>query len=129
MRISIEEAEGQLTELIELANQSGTELLIPEEPAEQVFGLPEGEAQHYRTLVALLAGTTGGDQGDGTIVWPRVASEEFRDSDDAWDEVVAAGLVTFEDAQSQRADETFGYLGMRIAIDDAGTWRYYSATP
>lgn len=115
--------------LIELANQSGAELLIPEEPAEQVFGLPEGEAQHYRTLVALLAGTTGGDQGDGTIVWPRVASEEFRDSDDAWDEAVAAGLLTFEDAQSQRADETSGYLGMRIAIDDAGTWRYYSATP
>ena len=114
--------------MIELATQYPTELLITGEPADQVFALPEDDAEHYRTLVTLLAGTVGADSGEGTIVWPRVAVQEFADSDEAWAEAVAAGLVTAEDAESQKADG-FGYLGMRIAIDSAGTWRYYSAAP
>jgi hypothetical protein len=116
--------------LVELATQYPTELLIPAEPAEQVFALPEDESLHYLTLVGLLAGTVGADQGDGTVVWPRVALDEFRDSDEAWDEVVEAGLLTQGEADAQRADaQGFGYTGMRIGIDDAGNWRYYSATP
>jgi hypothetical protein len=119
--------------LIELANQYSTELLIPAEPAEQVFALPEGDTEHYWTLVALLAGTegavTGGDPGNESVVWPRVVAEEFRDSDEAWQEVVEAGLLTADEAQAQRADEVFGYTGMRIAIAEDGRWRYYSATP
>jgi hypothetical protein len=115
--------------LVELATQYPTELLIPAEPAEEVFALPEDESLHYLTLVGLLAGTVGADQGEGTVVWPRVALGEFRDSDEAWDEVVEAGLLTQGEADAQRADETFGYTGMRIGIDDAGNWRYYSATP
>ncbi|WP_369370727.1 hypothetical protein AB1046_18340 [Promicromonospora sp. Populi] len=114
--------------LVGLATMYPTELLIPAEPADEVFLLPEGDV-HYRTLVALLAGTVGADQGNGTIVWPRVVTEEFRDSDEAWDEVVAAGLLTQEEADAQRADEVFGYTGMQIAIDTLGNWRYYSATP
>jgi len=114
--------------LVELATEYPTELLITGEPAEQVFALPEDESLHYLTLVGLLAGTEGADQGEGTFVWPRVATEEFRDSDEAWQEVVDAGVLTPGDADAQRA-EGLGYTGMRIAIDSAGNWRYYSATP
>ncbi|GAA2236755.1 hypothetical protein GCM10010413_41520 [Promicromonospora sukumoe] len=115
--------------LVELATQYPTELLVPAQPAEEVFALPEDDALHYLTVAGLLAGTVGADRGDGTVVWPRVATEEFRDSDEAWDEAVEAGLLTQGEADAQRADETFGYTGMGIAIDDAGNWRYYSATP
>jgi hypothetical protein len=119
--------------LVDLATAYPTELMVTGEPAEDVFALPEGDEQHYRTLVALLAGTggafDGGDAGSRTVVWPRVVAEEFRDSDEAWQEVVDAGLLTQEQADAQRADETFGYTGMRIAIDESGAWRYYSATP
>lgn len=119
--------------LVELATQYPTELMVTGEPAEDFFALPEGDEQHYRTLVALLAGTggafNGGDAGNRTVVWPRVVAEEFRDSDEAWQEVVDAGLLTQEQADDARADETFGYTGMRIAIDESGAWRYYSATP
>ncbi|WP_423462573.1 hypothetical protein ACO229_20060 [Promicromonospora sp. MS192] len=114
-------------QLVELANQHGTELMFGTETAEQTFALPD-DTQHYRTLVALLAGTTGAaDAETGVVRWPRVVSDEFRDDDAAWDEVVAAGLLTQEQADGQRADETFGYTGMTIAIDPDGTWSYYSA--
>jgi hypothetical protein len=118
--------------LITLAEDSETELLSGTKTPEQVFALPEDDEKHYRTLVALLANTRGevlgelvGDAtGDETMVWPRVATEEFADSDAAWDEVVAAGLLTEAEAEAQRAD---GYQGMRIAMTLGGTWLYYSA--
>jgi hypothetical protein len=114
-------------QLIELATQYPTELMFIE-TAEQTFALPDTETQHYRTLVALLAGTRGAvDPDTATVVWPRVSTEEFRDSNEAWQEVVDAGLLTQEQADEQRADETFGYAGMVIGIGDDGTWRYYSA--
>lgn len=116
--------------LIELANQYGTELMFTTETAEQTFALPDTDTQHYRTLVSLLAGTGGAVSGasDGvpTVVWPRVSTEDFRDSDEAWQEVVEAGLLTQGQADAQRADETFGYTGMTIGIGEDGTWRYYS---
>lgn len=116
--------------LIELATEHGTELMYGNETPEQAFGLPENDSLPYETLVQLLAGTVGvangGDTGNETITWPRVATEEFRDSDEAWAEAVEAGLLTQAEADSQRADETFGYTGMVIGIDEAGTWRYYS---
>jgi hypothetical protein len=116
--------------LVELANQHGTQLMFTTETAEQTFALPDTDTQHYRTLVTLLAGTGGAVAGasDGvpTVVWPRVSTEEFRDSDEAWQEVVEAGLLTQGQADAQRADETFGYTGMVIGIGEDGTWRYYS---
>lgn len=116
--------------LIELANQYGTQLMIPFEEPEVTFALPEGGTEHYRTLAALLVGTggavNGGDPGNETITWPRVVTAEFRDSDEAWQEVVEAGLITAEQAATQRADEQFGYQGLRIGIAEDGTWRYYS---
>ncbi|GHH69264.1 hypothetical protein [Promicromonospora soli] len=118
--------------LIQLATDDSTELMFSVETPEQVFGLPENDALPYETLVRLLAGTrgqtSGGDAGNETVVWPRVATEEFADSDEAWDEVVTAGLATAEQAASWRADEVFGYQGMRIGIAEDGTWRYYSAS-
>lgn len=116
--------------LIQLATEHDTELMFSTETPEQVFGLPENDALPYETLVRLLAGTTGvangGEAGNETITWPRVSTEEFRDSDEAWAEVVDAGLLTQAEADAQRADETFGYMGMVIGIDRSGTWRYYS---
>jgi hypothetical protein len=118
--------------LIALAKDSETELMSGTETPEETFALPEPGTEHYRTLAALLTDTRGeipgeivGDgTGDETVVWPRVATEEFADSDDAWDEVVAAGLLTLEEAEAQRAD---GYEGMRIGMNMAGDWLYYSA--
>ena len=114
--------------LIALAMDSGTELMSGTETPEQTFALPEPDSEHYRTLTALLTGTTGAYSGEDSdekaIVWPRVATEEFADSDEAWAEVVAAGLLTDAEAETQRAG---GYKGMRIGMTLDGTWQYYSA--
>ncbi|PUB24049.1 hypothetical protein C8K30_110193 [Promicromonospora sp. AC04] len=116
--------------LIALAEDSETELMSGAETPEQTFALPESDAEHYRTLAALLTGTRGGqvsgeEPGSETVVWPGVATPEFADSDEAWQEVVDAGLLTAEEAEAQRTD---GYQGMRIAISATdGTWQYYSA--
>jgi hypothetical protein len=118
--------------LIDLANQAGTELMNGTETAEQTFAFPDTDTQHYLTLAALLSGTSGAVAGESggvpTVVWPRVSTEEFRDSDEAWQEVVDAGLLTQEQADTQRADKTFGYTGMVVGIGEDGTWRYYSAS-
>jgi hypothetical protein len=119
-------------ELIELATASGAELMVPLEAPEDTFALPETAALPYRTLAALLGGTRGailtGQTDDGQpepVVWPRVALEEFADSDEAWQEVVDAGLLTAEDAAAQRADTAYGYQGMAVSINEDGTWRSY----
>ena len=116
-------------QLIQLATDQGTQLMFTTETPEQVFGLPEVDTLPYETVVRLLAGTggvvNGGDPGNETITWPRVSTGEFRDSDEAWAEVVEAGLLTQAEADAQRAEETFGYTGMVIGIDRSGTWRYY----
>jgi hypothetical protein len=120
--------------LIELATASGAELMVPMEAPEDTFALPETAALPYRTLAALLGGTNGAvltgrtdDGGPEPVVWPRVAVEEFADSDEAWQEVVDAGLLTAEDAAAQRANPTYGYQGMTVSINEDGTWRGYSA--
>ncbi|MFD2797700.1 hypothetical protein ACFS27_29370 [Promicromonospora vindobonensis] len=115
--------------LTQLATEHGTELMLGNATPEDTFRLPEDAGVPYETLVRLLAGTSGevngGDPGNETITWPRVAVEEFADSNEAWAEAVEAGLLTQADADAQRADE-FGYVGMRIGIAEDGTWRYYS---
>ena len=118
--------------LIQLTTEHGTELMFSTETPEQVFGLPENEALPYEWLVRLLAGTSGvvngGDAGNETITWPRVSTDEFADSDEAWAEAVESGLLTQAEADAQRADETFGYTGMTVGIAEDGTWRYYSSS-
>ncbi|MFD7021246.1 hypothetical protein [Promicromonospora sukumoe] len=116
--------------LVALAEESGTELMFGTRTPEQTFALPEAGEEHYRTLVALLAETAGaytdGDPNLEMVVWPRVVTQEFSDADEAWDEVVAAGLLTAEEAEVQR--DGGGYLGMRIVISATdGTWHSYSA--
>ncbi|MFD2026885.1 hypothetical protein [Promicromonospora aerolata] len=115
--------------LVAFAEDYGTELMSGAETPEQTFALPEEPGtEHYRTLAALLTGTAAAivDEGtaDATVVWPRVATEEFRDSDEAWAEVVAAGLLSAEEADAQRAD---GYQGPQVGMNLAGDWLYYSA--
>lgn len=118
--------------LIALAADSRTELMFGTETPEQAFALPDTDTERYRNLAALLGSTrgafAGGPEDNRTVVWPRVATPEFRDSDEAWQEVVDAGILTQEQADAQRADETFGYTGMVVGIAENGTWRYYSAT-
>lgn len=118
--------------LVELASQHGTELMYSLETPEQTFGLPENDTLPYQTLVALLAGTRGhastDNPGNETVIWPRVAAEEFADSNEAWQEVVQAGLLTAAEADAQRADGVFGYTGMIVSIDESGTWRIYGPT-
>jgi hypothetical protein len=117
-------------ELVKLANTAETELMVPAYAPEGIFALPETDALPYGTLAALLGGTTGGikvEQEEGgpereTVVWPRVALDEFADSDEAWQEVVDAGLLSAEDAETQRANEAFGYQGAIVTIDEDGTW-------
>ncbi|MFI2361864.1 hypothetical protein [Promicromonospora sp. NPDC019610] len=116
-------------QLMGLANQDGTELMFTE-TAEQTFALPDTDSRHYETLVRLLTSTMGVPSGQSggvpTVVWPQVATEEFRDSAEAWQEVVDAGLLTQEQADAQQADGT--YTGMVVGIGEDGTWRYYSAS-
>lgn len=117
-------------ELVKLANTAETKLMYPAYVPEVIFALPETDALPYGTLAALLGGTTGGirvEQEEGgpereTVVWPRVALDEFADSDEAWQEVVDAGLLTAEDAEIQRANEASGYQGAIVSIDEDGTW-------
>lgn len=122
--------------LVDLATESGAELMVPLEAPEATFALPETAALPYRTIAALLGGTTGGVRAEQsveggqiseTVVWPRVALDEFASSDEAWREVVEAGLLTAEDAAAQRANPTYGYQGMALSISEDGTWRAYSA--
>lgn len=117
--------------LVELADTAGTELMVPAYVPEVIFALPETAAQPYGMLAALLGGTTGGirteQEEEGgpereTVVWPRVALDEFADSDEAWQEVVDAGLLSAEEAEIQRANEVFGYQGAIVTIDEDGTW-------
>jgi hypothetical protein len=123
-------------QLIELATASGAELMLPMEAPEATFALPETAALPYRTLAALLGGTTGGvraeqsvegGQVSETVVWPRVALDEFAGSDEAWQEVVDAGLLTADEAAAQRANVQFGYQGMTVSIHEDGRWRAFSA--
>jgi hypothetical protein len=122
--------------LIELATASGAELMLPMEAPEATFALPETAALPYRTLAALLGGTTGGVRAEQsveggqiseTVVWPRVALDEFAGSDEAWREVVDAGLLTADEAAAQRANVQFGYQGMTVSIHEDGTWKAFSA--
>ncbi|MFI6427998.1 hypothetical protein [Promicromonospora sp. NPDC050880] len=113
--------------LAELASGYGTELMSGAETPEQAFALPEADPERYRRLAAVLTDTAAVllDEGtpDATVVWPRVATEEFRDSDDAWAEVVAAGLLTPDEAEAQRAD---GYQGPQVGMNMDGDWLYFT---
>lgn len=113
--------------LVALVEESSTEILDDPGTPEQVFALPEPDAGRYRELAAVLTDTRAVivDEGsaDATVVWPRVAADEFRDSDEAWAEVVAAGLLTAEEADAQKAD---GYQGVRVVMNMAGDWLSYS---
>lgn len=113
--------------LVELAKQHGVELMSGTETPEQVFALPESDPGRYRELAALVSDTTpvipDGDSPDGVVVWPRVVAEEFYDSNEAWAELVTAGVLTAAEAESQR---TAGYQGPRVGITMDGDWLYYT---
>ncbi|MFI2488381.1 hypothetical protein ACH47X_15820 [Promicromonospora kroppenstedtii] len=113
--------------LVELAKQHGVELMSGTETPEQVFALPETDPGRYRELAALVSDTTPviPDEGssDAVVVWPRVITEEFQDSAEAWAELVAAGVLTEGQAEAQQAG---GYQGPRVGITMDGDWLYYT---
>lgn len=111
------------------ATESETTLSFGVADPYEVFALPEGD-ERYVALVTLLTEVPWAAQADdadpATFVWPRVATQEWQDDDAAWQEVVDAGVLTADEASSQR-DAGSGYLGWRIGITGDGTWTFFVA--
>lgn len=108
------------------ATESGTNLSFGGATPDEVFALPEDEDQAYGTLARLLARTEGAyDEASGLYVWPRLQLAANLGSDEAWQEVVDAGILTQELADSMRAAGE--YLGYRLGIAEDGTWQYFVA--
>ncbi|MFI9485296.1 hypothetical protein ACIG47_02810 [Promicromonospora sp. NPDC052451] len=116
--------------LVALAKQHGVELMSGTQTPEETFALPESDPGRYLRLAALVSNTTPafpeGGAPDAVVVWPRVVTDEFRDSDEAWAELVTAGVLTQGQADAQRAD---GYHGPRVGITTDGDWLYYTTGP
>lgn len=112
------------------AFESGTQLTFGDADPYEFFGLPEDDEQVYSVIVTLLTEVPHAAEGDdatpATFVWPRVHTSDWAEVDEAWQEVVDAGLLTAAEADEQRAAGT-GYLGWRMAISGDGTWRYLVA--
>lgn len=118
--------------LVERARADGTSTSFGGRTPAEFFTLPGAEEHEdvYAHLARLVAGTKwsatpADDQGPFTYVWPRVATQEWAGSDEAWQEVVDAGLLDAGEAADMRAGG--GYLGWRLGIHEDGTWRFFVA--
>lgn len=111
------------------ASESNTTLTFGDTGPYEFFGLPD-EENEYATMVTLLTrlphAAEADDSKPGIVVWPRVATGDWADSDEAWQEVVDAGLVTQQLADEMRAAGS-GYMGWRIGIRGDGHWMYFVA--
>lgn len=111
------------------AAESETTLSFGDADPYTFFGLPDGEGV-YATIVTLLTDTTYAAQADdatpATFVWPRVATGDWAEADEAWQEVVDAGLLTAAEADEMRSAGA-GYLGWRIGVRGDGTWQFLVA--
>ncbi|WP_166845049.1 hypothetical protein [Isoptericola sp. BMS4] len=118
--------------LVERARADGTSTNFGGRTPAEFFTLPGAEEHDdvYSHLAQLVADTRwsaspADDQGPFTYVWPRVATQEWAGSDEAWQEVVDAGLLDAGEAADMRAGG--GYLGWRLGIREDGTWRFFVA--
>lgn len=111
------------------ASESNTTLSFGDVDPYEFFGLPDDE-EEYATIVTLLTelphAAEADDSRPGIFVWPRVATGDWADADEAWQEVVDAGLVTQQQADEMRAAGS-GYMGWRIGIRGDGNWMYFVA--
>lgn len=112
------------------AAESDTTLTFGEVDPYEFFGLPDDDPQIYAVIVTLLTRTPYAAEADdatpATFVWPRVHTGDWADADEAWQEVVEAGLLTADEAAEMRAAGT-GYLGWRLGISGDGTWQFLVA--
>lgn len=116
--------------LVTAATESDTQILFGNADPSTFFGLPEDDQQVYGVIATLLTEVSYAAQADdstpATFVWPRVATGDWAESDEAWQEVVDAGLLTQAEADEQRAAGS-GYLGWRIGITGDGDWQFLTA--
>lgn len=112
------------------AVESDTRLTFGQADPYEFFGLPDTGDEVYAVIATLLSvvpyAAEADDSTPATFVWPRVQTGDWATSDEAWQEVVDAGLVTAEEAADMRAAGA-GYLGWRLAITGDGTWTYLVA--
>lgn len=92
----------------------------------EFFALPEKEMKYRYLVDALVKARPGYEKVSRSYVWPRVAAGDGYKDRSAWDEAVAAGLLTKAQAAQMRRDGS-GYLGWRIGITDRGSWQYFVA--
>lgn len=111
------------------ASENNTTLTYGDTDPYEFFGLPDDEGE-YATMVTLLTELPHAAEADdarpGRFVWPRVATGDWADSDQAWQEVVDAGLITQQQADQMRAAGS-GYMGWRIGIRGDGNWMFFVA--
>lgn len=104
--------------LVTLASDDSTEVSFGGLTPEQAFALP-AEKERYQKGAILLS--LKPEVVEGYARWPAEPKTE-----DEWDTLVAAGLLTESDKDMLRAGGT-GYTGWRIVIDDSGTMTAFIA--
>lgn len=112
--------------LTKRAERDTTRLTFGIVTAKEFFALPEKETKYRYLVDALVKARPGYDKISRTYVWPRLAAGDGYKDRSAWDEAVAAGLLTKAQAQQMRRDDT-GYLGWRIGVSDRGEWHFFIA--
>ena len=90
------------------------------------FALGEKEVRYRYLVDALVKARPGYEKISHSYVWPRVAAGEAYQERAAWDEAVAAGLLTKAQADQMRRQDS-GYLGWRISVSERGTWEFFIA--
>lgn len=112
------------------AAESDTTLTFGGADPYEFFGLPDDDPRIYEIIVTLLTQTPYAAEADdsvpATFAWPRVHTGDWADADEAWQEVVDAGLLTADEAADMRAGGS-GYLGWRLGISGDGTWLFLVA--
>ncbi|MFV0459388.1 MAG: hypothetical protein ACK5MT_11545 [Actinomycetales bacterium] len=105
-----------------LTSISGTDktlLGLDGETAAQVFALPDSGS--YSTLATALS--LKPELNSDEWIWPRVAAQNGANDPAAWQEAVAAGLIS--SAQAAQDQPAGAYTGMRVSISSDGRWVAY----
>jgi hypothetical protein len=119
--------------LVAMSTEDDTFLSYGGTEGPEFWTLPDAEQYEnvYAKLALLITDTRWiadppSDQGPYTYTWPRVHSQEWSESDEAWREVVDAGVVSEEYAEEMRLLHG-QYLGYRLGIHEDGTWQFFVA--
>jgi hypothetical protein len=119
--------------LVAMSTEDNTFLSYGGTAGAEFWTLPDAEQYEdvYAKLALLITQTQWvaeppSDQGPYAYTWPRVHSLEWSESDEAWREVVDAGVVSEEYAEEMRLIHG-QYLGYRLGIHEDGTWQFFLA--